>query len=772
MHIVKSSTINKHKHLLMSAVGALLAIAAVVGGSIEFYIRTTGMEIFDSWQKSESISIQEGNLLSAVAKQSRILLSSNFVTSIRLIQDSGSSQETLLEFGPKVNSDIRAGEIGQPQLRTKGIFHEQIFYRFPENQLMVLVLDLQPSVAWWAFLIVLAVMSTVVLLALVFLNRLQHSEEERRLTILGSALDDLVGQAEPSQALSRDFPAINSTWSELKGKITRLSDEKTGQAKNAAVARMTQMLAHDVRKPFSILRMGLGMLGNAKDPASVKKVLSRLIPEIDKAVSSVDGLIADVMEVGSSSTELIQEPVAPEALIETALGEIFRVYPKAAIAISYDLRHNHPANVHVQKVGRVLSNIVGNAVQAMGYKGEIWFKTRDSGNMIEFCVGNAGSVIPEESLGKLFDAFFTSGKKGGTGLGLAIAQKVVKAHGGRIWCESAKTQEHPQGYVEFKFTLPIAAGQLTKTTARLPLHSTEITSALMTMDDAKPDQGSVDRSELTLEDEIIRSSAALGRPLRVLVVDDEAIYRSALAAYLGRTAELLAALDVVQASNDQAATAAAAEGGVDLVITDVDMGPDSIDGFELVAAMRSSGLKSMICVHSNRIVAADHKSAMIAGADAFLPKPVARAQLLRLVLQAAQTSHQAAAVVECQGPTASPATKPEVLVVDDNIFVLEAWVDTLREDALVHTMASLEDLGARLEADPGFAARLLLAVTDMHLDGSAGDGLDVGRLLKKYRPELRVLLSSDGIFSAAELVGAIDVAIGKDPVGLAALNSL
>jgi CheY-like chemotaxis protein len=129
-------------------------------------------------------------------------------------------------------------------------------------------------------------------------------------------------------------------------------------------------------------------------------------------------------------------------------------------------------------------------------------------------------------------------------------------------------------------------------------------------------------------------------------------------------------------------------------------------------------------------------------------------------------------VVECQGPTASPATKPEVLVVDDNIFVLEAWVDTLREDAVVHTMASLEDLGARLEADPGFAARLLLAVTDMHLDGSAGDGLDVGRLLKKYRPELRVLLSSDGIFSAAELVGAIDVAIGKDPVGLAALNSL
>jgi len=199
-----------------------------------------------------------------------------------------------------------------------------------------------------------------------------------------------------------------------------------------AVARMTQMLAHDVRKPFSILRMGLGMLGSAKDPAAVKAVLSRLVPEIDKAVSSVDGLIADVMEVGSSSTALIQELASPESLIEATLGETFRIYPKASIEIGYDLRHTHMANVHVQKVGRVFSNIVGNAVHAMGQKGRIWFKTRERDGLIEFCLGNAGSVIPAESLPKLFDAFFTSGKKGGTGLGLAIAEKVVKAHGGRI----------------------------------------------------------------------------------------------------------------------------------------------------------------------------------------------------------------------------------------------------------------------------------------------------------------------------------------------------
>jgi hypothetical protein len=56
----------------------------------------------------------------------------------------------------------------------------------------------------------------------------------------------------------------------------------------------------------------------------------------------------------------------------------------------------------------------------------------------------------------LFDAFFTNGKKSGTGLGLAIAHKLVTAHGGRIWCTSSVTPEHPEGKVEFFFTLPVS----------------------------------------------------------------------------------------------------------------------------------------------------------------------------------------------------------------------------------------------------------------------------------------------------------------------------
>lgn len=70
---------------------------------------------------------------------------------------------------------------------------------------------------------------------------------------------------------------------------------------------------------------------------------------------------------------------------------------------------------------------------------------------IELVIGNDGPHIPESQVEKIFDAFFTSGKKNGTGLGLAIAQKIMHAHGGAIECKSA-----PGFGVEFCLRIPVA----------------------------------------------------------------------------------------------------------------------------------------------------------------------------------------------------------------------------------------------------------------------------------------------------------------------------
>ena len=620
------------------------------------------------------------------------------------------------------------------------------------------------SLTTWAILIIGFLFLASILMSGLFIWRNFHRPI--------AALNDAFNRLELGEPLQVD--SINSTGeiAAFASNIQGMYESYTASEKARAVAQMTQMLAHDVRKPFSILRMGLGMLGNAKDPAGVKRILSNLMPQIDKAVSSVDGLIADVMEVGSTSTHLIQEQASPESLIESTLGDIFRVYPQSDVTVAYDFQHTHMVNVHVQKIGRVFSNIVGNAVQAMNYKGPIWFRTRERNGLVEFCLGNAGSVIPPECLPKLFDAFFTSGKKGGTGLGLAIAHKVVTAHGGRIWCESLKTLEHPDGRVEFFFTLPIAESHRCKSTASLPRHSSEFTQPLEALTALSDGKGtSVDKGEMALEVDLIQASVQFGRPLHVLVVDDEPIYRSALASYLNRTPELGHAITVVPAANSTQAVAATESQSFDLVITDVDMGSGSLDGFELVRDCRAEGMKSLICVHSNRIVTADHQSAFDVGADAFLPKPVARAQLLRLALQAAERrkEQELAKPSPVALPQETPPCKPELLVVDDNVFVLDAWVDVLSPDAKVHVATSMASLESLLAKDAELVNRLALVVTDFHLDDGVADGADIGRKLKGYRLDLQVILSSDGDYDVKEFGGAIDRAIGKNPAPLSVL---
>ena len=357
------------------------------------------------------------------------------------------------------------------------------------------------------------------------------------------------------------------------------------------------------------------------------------------------------------------------------------------------------------------------------------------------------------------------------------AQKVVNAHGGKIWCESAITSEHPNGKVEFFFTLPVAAENLSRTTAELPKNSLEIAKRLLFSDVTEvsvPQSLSVDKGELTLEDDIVHALHATGRNLRVLIVDDEAIYRSALSTFLTRTEALSGLLTVIQTENSEDALKALSTQDYDLVITDVDMGALSINGFELVAELRKRNSKALVCVHSNRIVSADSKTAISVGANYFMPKPMARAQLLRILLQAATSP---AIPTPNLSTTASPPTtsqplnkKPTVLIVEDSPMTLYAWEELLSPDAVVHTMRSFEDLTEEIDANPNFLRELSYVITDMHLDGSAGDGLDVGRLIKGLMPNLPVLMSSDDIFEDHELVGAADKVIPKDPVTLAELR--
>ena len=90
---------------------------------------------------------------------------------------------------------------------------------------------------------------------------------------------------------------------------------------------------------------------------------------------------------------------------------------------------------------QVLLNVVHNAIDATPMDGVAIEITshelfRDERPGIVIQVKDAGAGIPSEMLPRVFQPFFTSGKRNGTGLGLAICKNIVESHDGDIYVAS------------------------------------------------------------------------------------------------------------------------------------------------------------------------------------------------------------------------------------------------------------------------------------------------------------------------------------------------
>jgi signal transduction histidine kinase len=89
--------------------------------------------------------------------------------------------------------------------------------------------------------------------------------------------------------------------------------------------------------------------------------------------------------------------------------------------------------VYVDELNQVWTNLIHNAVQALGGRGEIVIETRVDGREVAVAIEDNGPGIPVDVMPRIFEPFFTTKPKGeGTGLGLGIVKQIVEKHGGRI----------------------------------------------------------------------------------------------------------------------------------------------------------------------------------------------------------------------------------------------------------------------------------------------------------------------------------------------------
>jgi len=180
-------------------------------------------------------------------------------------------------------------------------------------------------------------------------------------------------------------------------------------------------------------------------------------------IQSIRTFVDTVMEAGEKAASVIRnlrfylkeganlskERVNLYENISTVLN-VFNHQLKHGIELIFDVPRDVEIVGYESKLYQLWSNLIKNAIDAIGSKGELFITGWQENNHLMVEVKNSGKMIPLEIRDKIFEKFFTTkAEMNGTGLGLSIVSKVIEDHGAQI---KLKSDEH---YTSFLVTFTL-----------------------------------------------------------------------------------------------------------------------------------------------------------------------------------------------------------------------------------------------------------------------------------------------------------------------------
>ncbi len=215
------------------------------------------------------------------------------------------------------------------------------------------------------------------------------------------------------------------------------------QRRLSTLGELSAVLAHEIRNPLASLK------GHAQ-------LLAERTPENAPERRKVDRIVAEAHRLEALTTDLLDfVRTGPLEVEEVDLEELFRAVATdvGGGEVEVDTSRAPPAwPLDERRMHQVLQNLLRNAVEASPAGTPIQVEVVRDGPSLSVSFLDRGEGIPEESLDRIFEPFYTTRTRG-TGLGLAVARRIVELHGGTL-----TARNRPEGGAEFRITLPGKAG--------------------------------------------------------------------------------------------------------------------------------------------------------------------------------------------------------------------------------------------------------------------------------------------------------------------------
>jgi signal transduction histidine kinase/DNA-binding response OmpR family regulator len=386
---------------------------------------------------------------------------------------------------------------------------------------------------------------------------------------------------------------------------------------NRAKSQFLALISHEVRTPMNaVLGIAASLLDEPLRPDQKKSITA--IQDAGDSLLLMLNDILDFTRIESGQLVLEALPMSPAAVVARAQSIVTPHAEAKGLTLDVTLDEKLPSTVigDPARLSQILINVLSNAVKFTQF-GRVSLSLRtfaadDQHTTLEWTVTDTGIGIPRDRLEVIFDEFVQADpsirrRYGGSGLGLAICRKIITQMGGRISIQSE-----------------LGRGTTVTFSARFP--------------NVRSGDGEADGASRR-EDELKRMIADIGRPARILIVDDNATNR-----LVAETMLRDFNMDITMACDGEEAVAVCEAREFDLILMDVRM--PNMDGLTATRLIRSRGkanARTTIFAHTANAFPEDKKACTDAGMDGLVAKPVRKRFLLAAAMTALKgTTHDMA----------------------------------------------------------------------------------------------------------------------------------
>ncbi len=232
----------------------------------------------------------------------------------------------------------------------------------------------------------------------------------------------------------------------------RIREENRQLLAHRASREMVRGLAHEIKNPLGGIKGAAQLLAAELDDPALREFLDVILQETDRLRALLDRMLGP-------STRPNKAPIEIHRVLEHVRRLIASEAPPG-VEIAYDYDPSIPPILADRDLlVQAVLNIARNALQAVGPRGRVLFKSRIRHRLsigqrtyrlgVQVDIADDGPGVPPDLAERLFYPM-VSGRPGGTGIGLSIAQMLIAQHGGLIEFDSEP------GNTVFRILIPVA----------------------------------------------------------------------------------------------------------------------------------------------------------------------------------------------------------------------------------------------------------------------------------------------------------------------------